>query len=233
MSQTIKKHIGEGHGRGELYAALAYDENDVFGGMKIKGIYIDKTVTATGWCNPIVSKLTISTGNTGVKLQPILGTVTISAAAGSSYTIGAEWKHTTTDTVTGAAACINADLYISGGNFETTQTLQNAIFSLRSDQARTVTCTSENFNMVLIKNLSTLAGLNSLLKLVNAGGDNPACMIHVEGATDNGFIQFDSGSDCVADTSGISTGGTSLPTTYKIKCRFNSDTFYLIGVADF
>jgi len=38
MSQTISKHIGEGFGKGELYAALAYDESDAFGGMKIKGI---------------------------------------------------------------------------------------------------------------------------------------------------------------------------------------------------
>ena len=38
MAQTISKHIGEGFGRGELYAALAYDSSDVFGGMSIKGI---------------------------------------------------------------------------------------------------------------------------------------------------------------------------------------------------
>ena len=40
MSQTISKHIGEGFGKGELYAALAYDTTDVFGGMRIKGLYI-------------------------------------------------------------------------------------------------------------------------------------------------------------------------------------------------
>lgn len=40
MAQTISKHIGEGFGKGELYAALAYDETDAFGGMKIKGLRI-------------------------------------------------------------------------------------------------------------------------------------------------------------------------------------------------
>ncbi|MBA7584003.1 hypothetical protein ES708_25955 [subsurface metagenome] len=123
---------------------------------------------------------------------------------------------------------MNADLYISGGNFEAVQTLQSAIFTLRSDEARTVTCTSENFNVVLVKNLSNIAGLNSLLKLVSAGADNPASIIHVEGATDNGFIQFDSGSDCVAETDTLP--GTA---TYKIKCRFDGTIFYLMGVADF
>ncbi len=38
MSQTITKHIGEGFGKGEAYAALAYDSGDSFGGMQIKGI---------------------------------------------------------------------------------------------------------------------------------------------------------------------------------------------------
>ena len=38
MTQTIRKSIGEGFAKGELYAALAYDTTDRFGGMKIKGI---------------------------------------------------------------------------------------------------------------------------------------------------------------------------------------------------
>ena len=38
MAQTISKHIGEGFGKGEVAAALAYDPADTFGGMKIKSI---------------------------------------------------------------------------------------------------------------------------------------------------------------------------------------------------
>ena len=45
MASTISKHIGEGFARGELYAALAYDTTDQFSGMRIKGIYITKTIT--------------------------------------------------------------------------------------------------------------------------------------------------------------------------------------------
>jgi len=41
--ETISKHIGEGFGRGELYAALAYDSSDVFGGMKIKNVMFNST----------------------------------------------------------------------------------------------------------------------------------------------------------------------------------------------
>ena len=36
--ETISKHIAEGFAKGELYAALAYDATDRFGGMAIKAI---------------------------------------------------------------------------------------------------------------------------------------------------------------------------------------------------
>jgi len=41
--ETISKHIGEGFGKGELYAALAYDSSDAFGGMKIKALMLNST----------------------------------------------------------------------------------------------------------------------------------------------------------------------------------------------
>ena len=40
---TISKHIGEGFGKGELYAALAYDSSDVFSGMAIKNVMFNST----------------------------------------------------------------------------------------------------------------------------------------------------------------------------------------------
>jgi len=43
MTQTIKKAQGEGWGKGELYAALAYDATDRFGGMKIKALMLNST----------------------------------------------------------------------------------------------------------------------------------------------------------------------------------------------
>jgi len=43
MAETISKHIAEGFGKGELYAALAYDATDVFSGMKIKALMLNST----------------------------------------------------------------------------------------------------------------------------------------------------------------------------------------------
>ena len=48
MAQTISKHIGEGFASGELYAALAYDSTDKFGGMQIKGIKISPAAGNVG-----------------------------------------------------------------------------------------------------------------------------------------------------------------------------------------
>ena len=55
MAETISKHIGEGFGKGELYAALAYSSSDVFGGMQIKQLRFSPASTAnaieiTGTC---------------------------------------------------------------------------------------------------------------------------------------------------------------------------------------
>lgn len=58
MSTTITKYIGQGYGKGELYAALAYDSSDSFGGMLIKNVKFDPVAgtpaiqvgdSTTGW----------------------------------------------------------------------------------------------------------------------------------------------------------------------------------------
>ena len=45
--ETISKHIGEGFGKGELYAALAYDSSDAFGGMAIKQVRFNPAASTT------------------------------------------------------------------------------------------------------------------------------------------------------------------------------------------
>ena len=62
MTQTIKKSIGQGWGKGEVYHALAYDENDKFGGLRIKGIYIDKTAAIAG-VTPLAFKSVLNVNN--------------------------------------------------------------------------------------------------------------------------------------------------------------------------
>ena len=79
MAQTISKHIGEGFAKGELYAALAYDSTDKFGGMQIKGIKI----------SPAAGKVGFALGDSSNALSYTAGTPPLSfyfTAAGSGST---------------------------------------------------------------------------------------------------------------------------------------------------
>lgn len=86
MSETIGKYIGEGHGKGEVYAALAYDEGDTFGGMKIKGISFSPVAgkpalnqgdSTTAWTALYTDKFismyaTCASTDTGTSFEPVL-----------------------------------------------------------------------------------------------------------------------------------------------------------------
>ena len=94
MASTITKHIGEGFARGELYAALAYDTTDQFGGMRIKAIYIASTS---------------GTGLTITNAEAIAITSTITTASTYPFAVNATLA---TNTATGGyvAAYFNATL---------------------------------------------------------------------------------------------------------------------------
>ena len=86
MTQTIRKSIGEGFAKGELYAALAYDTTDRFGGMKIKGISFNPVAgtpalqvgdSTTAWTALYTDKAisiysTCASTNTGTTFEPVL-----------------------------------------------------------------------------------------------------------------------------------------------------------------
>jgi len=85
MTQTIRKSIGEGFAKGELYAALAYDTTDRFGGMKIKGISFNPVAgtpalqvgdSTTAWTALYTDKAisiysTCASTNTGTTAMPV------------------------------------------------------------------------------------------------------------------------------------------------------------------
>ncbi|TET08512.1 MAG: hypothetical protein E3J83_03480 [Candidatus Atribacteria bacterium] len=134
MTQTIKKSLGEGFSRGEIYAALAYDTTDRFGGMRIKGIYvappsgsgdaiqigsctngikIEGTVTLPIGIGTVTALTTAVTGQSAIKVYSDL--------SGDGYNVPV-WI---TGAVTGAGAsfgsiyCIRGDVKLTG--VQTTQ----------------------------------------------------------------------------------------------------------------
>jgi len=68
MSETIKKSIGEGFGKADLYAALAYNTSDKFGGMKIKGLGF----------SPVAGKPAINVGDSTTAWTALYGDRAIS-----------------------------------------------------------------------------------------------------------------------------------------------------------
>ena len=158
-----------------------------------------------GWCRAIVAKMILSgDGDTGSHLQPLLVTAEVSAPAGSNYSAEVKIIHKGTDTVSGNFFGMQCHMAVEDGNFEINNAGGAAIFNLTSDEARTVTCTSENLNVVLVKNTSTIAGIASLLKLSSAGADDPAYLAIFEGAADTALIKFQNcGANVVANTTSI------------------------------
>jgi len=183
------------------------------------------------WCSGILSKMIISgDGDSGSKLRAFRGECVVSGAVSSVYTGMLQATHSSDDTVSGAMAALNCDFRVTDANFTGSQTLQTAIFTMTSDQARTVTCTSENMNVVLIKNASAITGLSSLLCLSSAGSTDPDNFIRCDGAATH-FVRFSAGASavCIDDTSNVPTAAT-----HKIKCMDPGGTvFYLVGCANF
>lgn len=106
MSQTISKAIGEGHGRGEVYAALAYNPNDVFGGMAIKGVYFnptlvpDSTRTKFIWAygTRATEKDLSMVASADYNLDPIQINLNVIGTAPTSSTINLSYMNITHDT---------------------------------------------------------------------------------------------------------------------------------------
>lgn len=129
MSQTIKKSIGEGFGKGELYAALAYDSTDRFGGMRVKSMYFSKTLAAaTDRAIQIATTNALTTGtvrsfelnqtHTGVGAiaEALTSIVTTNVACGAwANAIFAKLDFSTVGKVTGLAGVICAELTMAGG----------------------------------------------------------------------------------------------------------------------
>lgn len=179
------------------------------------------------WLRGILSKMTISgDGDNGTKLNPIQATLIVDGAISSAYGLCVSAIHKSTDDVTGAMAAANFDLKVQDEDFEAVQTLQTLICTMSSDAGRTVTCTSGNWNLALLKNMANVDGLNAILKLVDLG-DNTASIIEVGSGSCDRFIFFVNTSTCIVANS----DGVASNRTHKIKCNFGGIDFYLNGYA--
>jgi len=82
--ETISKHIGAGFGRGELYAALAYDPSDAFGGLAIKQVRFNP---ATGVSSIVIGDSTTHWSSSTADTKVISIYADITATSGDNRSI--------------------------------------------------------------------------------------------------------------------------------------------------
>ena len=130
MSETISKHLGEGFGKGELYAALAYDTSDAFGGMRIKSTYYEKTLaaaadraiqiaTTTALTSGTIRSFQLDQTHTGIGAiaEGLAAIVKTNVALGSwANAIFGKLDFQTIGKVTGMGGVICAELTMAGGS---------------------------------------------------------------------------------------------------------------------
>lgn len=127
--ETISKHLGEGFGKGELYAALAYDPSDAFGGMAVKAMYFNKTIAASTERAITIASTTALTSGTirsfemtqthtgiGAIAEGLTAIVKTNVALGSwANAIFGKLDFQTVGKVTGMGGVICAELTMAGG----------------------------------------------------------------------------------------------------------------------
>ena len=127
--ETISKHLGEGFGKGELYAALAYDPSDAFGGMAVKSMYFNKTIAAATERAITIASTTALTSGTirsfemtqthtgiGAIAEGLTAIVKSNVALGSwANAIYGKLDFQTVGKVTGLGGVICGELTMAGG----------------------------------------------------------------------------------------------------------------------
>lgn len=177
MSETISKHIGEGFGKGELYAALAYDASDAFGGMKIKSQMHDTTYREYFRD----SGLNIYSSADGIldivsdsKIEVLVGTT-----SGTDYfrVKGASKFHNRPLTTNTFAMEVKADVKNSTGTF--TGAIQNTVRSYPTTDTTAVTVTGAYFSTELHSGDTMTAGylVGLFAQVANQGTCNGAGII--------------------------------------------------------
>jgi len=108
--ETITKHIGEGFARGELYACLAYDSTDQFGGKAVKQIRFNPTSGATA--------IIIGDSTTAITLatyaQRAISIYTTCASTDGSNTVLPVYINATMSGTGGVGRAFEAKLTVSG-----------------------------------------------------------------------------------------------------------------------
>lgn len=237
MAQDIKKSIAEGWGKGELYAALHYDEDDAFGGMKIGPIRIqgqlkvhNRPLTTNVFAVEIKADVKNSTGTYTGALQcvtrsyPTTDTTAVTVSSGyfstelhsgdtmtAGYLIGIYSQAVNQGTCNGAGIMITPQWnLITDNGVYTSISHMNALWL---DSHLTKTITSGNLEFLYITNNGTSTFDNAIYIY---GSNAITNLLAIN--TCSGMVSADIGATAIHKT-----------VCKSIKIDLDGTTFYLLA----
>jgi len=223
MSKTISKSIGQGWGRNPIYAALAYNANDQFGGYQIKDVMHNTTYkeyfydtsqyiysSASGTLN-IVGATVAVTGN-----LTISGTCTVTG----SLTYGA----TAVPVATGYMGTLTVGIDDTGYDvkFYGATTAKYFLWDESADGVVLVGTFTETGNMTVtgtftLTGAPTITGNMTLIGSLTLGVDDTGKDIMLYGATSGSYFHWDQATDAVIIVGSFTeTGNMQLTGTLTV-----------------
>ena len=230
MATTVGKHIGEGFGKGELYAALNYDKSDAFGGMKLGNIRIqgqlkvhNRPLTTNVFALEVKSDVKNATGTYTGALQVTVreyptddtSAVTIN---GSDFTT---YLHSGDTKTAGYLTSITAKAE-NQGTFNGAAIIMTPIYSLIGSSG-TFTKVNHVAGLWLDSHLDSAisAGSFELIFMTNNGSTQMNAAIYLIRSRITNFVKFTGSGAMISDTA--TTSGTSK----KIKINISGTTYYI------
>jgi len=237
MATTVGKHIGEGFGKGELYAALNYDESDAFGGMKLGNIRIqgqlkvhNRPLTTNVFALEVKSDVKNAIGTyTGalqvtVREYPTDDTSAVTVN-GSDFTTYLHSGDTKTDgyltsikakaenqgTFNGAGIIMSPIYSLIGASG--TFTKVSVVTALWLDTHMASTISDGNYYMAYLSNNGTTT-MNAMIRFTAGSSGNTTALFSISGA------------DVVSDAT---TADYTFTTYKKIKIELGGVAYYLIA----
>jgi len=236
MSQTISKHIGEGFGKGELYAALAYDTTDNFGGMRIKGLYIAAPSTTTTALSGLrlqsdfsgngyhfgayfESKYTLDGASYGT-VRALVGVGDLSATqtdvSSAQYIVGVHGRAKVSGTAYNTDLCVTGvhGQILSGGTY----TKANHVSAIWADNHLISSAGDvSNHELIYMTNNNTGAGSRTIGQAFYLYGVYVTNLIYLDSCTTGGMVSA---------TAASAVHGTL---TKKIRISIDGTTYYLLA----
>jgi len=235
MSQLITRSMGRGPGKNPIYAALAYDEDDIYGGLKIRGMRIqgqlkvhNRPLTTNVFAVEIKADVKNTTGTyTGalqvtVREYPTDDTSAVTVN-GSDFTT---YLHSGDTKTAGYLSSIYAKVE-NQGILNGAAIIMTPIYSMIGE-AGVFTKVNHVCGLWLDSHLAQTitAGSFEFIYMTNNGATQMNSVMHITRSRVTNLFKIDGSGSMVAAAENSAVHGTS---TKKIKINIDGTTYYLLA----